>query len=223
MVARRIHTLLLLLAGSVSIAGCAYDDYGYGGVSVGAGSGYYDPYDDYAGYGGGYGWYDGYYYPGNGYYIYDRDGRRHRWNDSQRRYWEGRRHARRDDRNDRPGRWQGRGDRDSDNARPGRGNGQWDRGYTQEQRDAWRANRGSPDQGVKPGRNNRWGGNPYSQPRERWQGTRPADRSGQPGARARPDRPALSTPRPNREPRSNGRGGGRQSREEGAHRNERPD
>ena len=74
------------LAGALALGGCAYDDgYGYGGVSVGSGyyggGGYYDPY-----YGPGYyqpglysGWYDGFYYPGSGYYVYDRGGRRSRW------------------------------------------------------------------------------------------------------------------------------------------------
>src|SRR3546814_8244907 len=68
------------LAGVLALSGCyGYDDgYGYGGVSVGSGyygSSYYDPY-----YGGNYGWYNGYYYPGAGYYVYDRGGKRHRWN-----------------------------------------------------------------------------------------------------------------------------------------------
>src|SRR3546814_1750331 len=41
------------------------------------------------------GWYDGYYYPGSGYYVYNRSGHRQRWSEGQRRYWEGRREARR--------------------------------------------------------------------------------------------------------------------------------
>lgn len=83
------------LAGVIALGGCGYDDGYYGGMSVG--TGYYGGgyYDDYWGPGyyrpGYYGWYDGYYYPGSGYYIYDRAGRRHRWNDGQRRYWESRR------------------------------------------------------------------------------------------------------------------------------------
>ena len=90
------------LAGAFALGGCAYDDGYYGGVSVGTGyygGGYYDDY-----WGPGYyrpglysGWYDGFYYPGSGYYVYDRRGSRHRWNDGQRRYWEGRREARRGD------------------------------------------------------------------------------------------------------------------------------
>ena len=82
------------LVGVIALGGCGYDDGYYGGVSVG--SGYYGGgyYDDYWGRGyqpSYYGWYDGFYYPGSGYYVYDRGGRRHRWNDGHRRYWEGRR------------------------------------------------------------------------------------------------------------------------------------
>lgn len=135
------------LAGALALGGCAYDDgYGYGGVSVGtgyyAGGGYYDDY----GYGpGGYGgWYNGFYYPGSGYYIYDRGGTRHRWDDGQRRYWEGRRQARGYDGrggNGRPGGWnngQGRPQwRDGDrgqwqgNRGEGRGDGRGGRGQWQ--------------------------------------------------------------------------------------------
>jgi|GEM_PF-881643 len=79
-----------LLGATVALTGCAYDDYGYGGMSVGYGyPGYYDawgPYD-YAPFG----WYDGYYYPGSGYWMYNREGRRFRWSDRQRDYWEHRR------------------------------------------------------------------------------------------------------------------------------------
>ena len=130
------------LAGAVALGGCAYDDGYYGGVSVG--SGYYGGgyYDDYYGpgyygsgyYGPGYGWYGDYYYPGSGYYVFDRGGRRHRWNDDQRRYWEGRRNERgdhwrgslarpqdgrlyRDGRPVRDGRWRGR-DRNDATAVP---------------------------------------------------------------------------------------------------------
>ncbi|EZP74375.1 hypothetical protein BV96_00463 [Sphingomonas paucimobilis] len=109
------------LAGALALGGCAYDDGYYGGVSVG--SGYYGGgyYDDYWGPGyyspGSYGgWYNGYYYPGSGYYVYDRGGRRHRWNDGQRRYWENYRQARREDggrrwRDGQQRQWQG--DRDA--------------------------------------------------------------------------------------------------------------
>lgn len=80
----RIPAALFAATAALGLSGCVTDDYGYGGVNIGYGSGYYDSYPYY-------GWHDNYYYPGTGYYIYDRDGRRHRWNDGQRRYWEGRR------------------------------------------------------------------------------------------------------------------------------------
>lgn len=163
------------LAGAVALGGCAYDDgYGYGGVSVGTGyygGGYYDNWGPSyygAGYGGYpyYGWYDGFYYPGTGYYVYDRGGHRHRWNDGQRRYWEGRR----------------------DHWRGGEGN-RW-RG-----RDNWsgwrgRDNDGRPDRPGRPGWSDRDGrpGNWANRPtrpdgaggdRGRWRG---GDRMGQPPA-----------------------------------------
>lgn len=106
------------------------DGYGYSGVQVGYGTGgYYDDGYGYgAPYGGGYGyggypsyfgWAGDYYYPGTGIYVYDQYRRPYRWNDSQRRYWEGRRNAWRGDRNFRndwngfnrnDGRWQGNRD-----------------------------------------------------------------------------------------------------------------
>jgi hypothetical protein len=96
------------LGSLLTLGGCYEDGYGYGGVSAGYGyPGYYgygDPYDSY-----GYGWYDGFYYPGSGYYIYDRGGHRHRWDDHHRRYWEGRRdHAGNRDGQRRDGNWDGR-------------------------------------------------------------------------------------------------------------------
>lgn len=128
------------LASAFALGGCAYDDYGYGGVSVGtgyyAGNGYYD---DYGGYGpGGYGgWYNNFYYPGSGYYIYDRGGSRHRWDDGQRRYWESRRQARGND-----GRGEGRpGNWNNGQGRPGNDRGQW-RGNNQN---------GRPDRGQWQG------------------------------------------------------------------------
>lgn len=101
----RLRNVALIAAASLGLTACAYDDgYGYGGVSMGWGNGYGgygDPYYGdygygYGGYGGYgypsyYGWYSGFYYPGSGYWVYDRGGHRHRWNDHQRRYWEGRR------------------------------------------------------------------------------------------------------------------------------------
>jgi hypothetical protein len=99
------------LAGAATLAlgGCYDDGYGYGGVSVGAGSVYgggygYDPYYDGYGYGGypAYGWFDGFYYPGNGYYVYDRGGRRFQMRDRDRQHWQG------GGRNGQAGNWRGR-------------------------------------------------------------------------------------------------------------------
>lgn len=108
---RRASRIALLTLGAVSLSACAYGvgDYGgYGGVSVGVGSGGYaggyDPYcDAYSawdsfygcdagygfgqiGYGGGY--WDNFYYPGYGTWLYDRPGgRRFAMQDRHRRYW----------------------------------------------------------------------------------------------------------------------------------------
>ena len=78
----------LALAAGLSLSACATDGYGSGGVSVGYSD--WDPY--YGGFSGDpyWGWYGDYYYPGTGYYVYDRHNRRHRWNDAQRGYWQGR-------------------------------------------------------------------------------------------------------------------------------------
>lgn len=84
--------LSLAAAALVSLGGlsaCA-DDYGYSGVSVGYGASAWDPY--YGGYRADpyWGWYGDYYYPGSGYYVYDRQNVRHRWNPEQRGYWQSR-------------------------------------------------------------------------------------------------------------------------------------
>ena len=79
---------------AVGLGACA-GPFGYGGVSVGFGNGYYDPYySAYSPYGYAdpyWGWYDGYYYPGTGYYVYDSWRRPYVWSDSQRAYWSDRR------------------------------------------------------------------------------------------------------------------------------------
>jgi hypothetical protein len=71
----------LVAVAALAVTGCTSNGYnhryGYAGLSYG----YASPY---------YGWYDDYYYPGSGYYVYERSGARHRWNDSQRHYWESR-------------------------------------------------------------------------------------------------------------------------------------
>ena len=92
----KLSMIALGAASIVALSGCVDDGYGYSGLSVGYGSpgyygqGYYSDFYDGA-YGSPYyGWYNGYYYPGTGYYVYDRDRRPMRWNDSQRRYWQNR-------------------------------------------------------------------------------------------------------------------------------------
>jgi hypothetical protein len=79
-----IRAAIIAATAAFGLSGCATDNFGYGGLSAGYGNGYYsgNPYS---------GWYDDFYYPGSGYYVYDRGGRRHSWNNNQRRYWEGRR------------------------------------------------------------------------------------------------------------------------------------
>jgi hypothetical protein len=124
---KKLAGIGLALASALTLSGCYDDGYGYGGASVGYGSGGYYGYDDYAyGYPGYYGWYDGFYYPGSGYWLYDRGGKRHRWNDQQRRHWEGRREAwrNRDHSQDRAGNWQGRPRDGSWQGRPRDGNWQ---------------------------------------------------------------------------------------------------
>jgi hypothetical protein len=143
----RLRSILILAAAGLGLSACAYDGYGYGGFSAGYGGGYCDPYyyDCYSGYGGGYaydpwyGWYGDYYYPGIGFYVFDRSGRRHRWNDDHRRYWEGRR-----------GRWQGRDWNDRrwerwDNYRGDRDGRSGDRSGWRDrsQRQDWNENQGS--------------------------------------------------------------------------------
>jgi hypothetical protein len=105
MYASRLRIAALAAVAAAGLAACT-TPYGYGGVSMGVGNGYYG--SSYGGYGYGYpdygyggygypasgygyapysGWYNDFYYPGTGYYVYDRDHHRHRWTDDQRRYW----------------------------------------------------------------------------------------------------------------------------------------
>lgn len=113
MVLKRFGVGALLVGLGLAAAGCT-DGYGYTGLDVGYANPYYG-YGDYAaypGYGGyGFGWYGDYYYPGTGIYVYDRFRRPYRWNDNQRRYWEGRRGGYRGD---------GRGNWDGFAGREGR-------------------------------------------------------------------------------------------------------
>jgi hypothetical protein len=205
----RLARPALLLAATAALGACtAHDGFGYSGVSVGysSGGGYYphrySPYSYY-------GWYDGFYYPGAGYYMYDSYGRRHRWSDRHRQYWEGRRDGRRDHsenwdgyRRDRDGRyhdgnrdgnrgdysrgrdgdrgdWQRRGDGDNRGDRNERGN--WQRGDGN--------NRG--DRGNWQRRGNRGGE------------TAGARQSAPPAARPRPER--SETPRATRPEARGGR------------------
>lgn len=159
------------------------DGYGYSGVGLGYGSGYYadpyysDPYYGGAPYGVGlgstFGWYGDFYYPGTGVYVYDRYRRPRRWNNAQRRYWQGR-----------PG-WNRSGGRpdwggfNRDNVRPGQPNWQPGRpGYG----DGVRFNRPRP-----PGAN---------------QGRPRPDGVGRPGYNRGPgyNRPQGSTPGAGRRP-----------------------
>src|SRR5436190_6005956 len=95
-----LRAAAVALSAAAGLSACP-TPYGYVGVSMGVGNGYYD--SSYGGYGYGYpgygygspasygyspyGWYDNYYYPGTGYYVYDTYRRPHRWTDAQRRYW----------------------------------------------------------------------------------------------------------------------------------------
>lgn len=99
----RIRNLAVLVAAPVLLAGCMYNPYGSDGGDYGYDDGYYG--NGGGGYYGaasvGHGWYDNYYYPGNGYYVYDRAGARHRMRDQDRRHWLERREARAERRDDR--------------------------------------------------------------------------------------------------------------------------
>ena len=84
---RMLKAAGLALGLGLGTAACT-DGYGYSGVSVGIGPGYYDGYAP--GYASYYGWYGDYYYPGSGVYVYDRYRRPFRWNSNQQRFWQGR-------------------------------------------------------------------------------------------------------------------------------------
>ena len=123
----RLARPALLLAATAALGACStYGGFGGTSVSVGYGNGGYYPYR-YSPYSY-YGWYDGYYYPGAGYYIYDSYGRRHRWSDRHRHYWEGRRDGRRNGGEN----WDGyRRDRDGRYHDGGRDGNRGDRGNWQ--------------------------------------------------------------------------------------------
>ncbi len=107
----RVKSLLriaALAASTAGLGGCAtlYDDYYDNSYYDTAYSDYtcdpYSPFDNYYdcdsrlgfynfGYSGG--WYNNLFYPGYGFYIFDRGGRRYDMDNNHRRYWGGRRHA----------------------------------------------------------------------------------------------------------------------------------
>ena len=100
-----LRTASIALFAGLALGGCGYGYGGLGGgvLSVGYGSGYGSYGGDYYGaYSGNpyWGWNSDYYYPGNGYYVYDRNRQAHRWSSSQQRYW-----------TDRHSYWRSRGDR----------------------------------------------------------------------------------------------------------------
>ena len=179
----RLRSALLILASAASLTACSsyYDDYGYGGVSVGFGTGYYNGgLYGHGYYGGGYydpwfdpywsfyssypywGWYNGFYYPGTGVFVYDHWRRRHHWDDDHRSHWtERRRH------------WEGRGGRTS--------RGEW--------RENWRDFSDSGDWQGRGGRRGDWRGNGgdgrMAGERGEWRGPR-GDRGGGRGFRQGP-------------------------------------
>lgn len=95
MFGRQVKIAGIAIVAALGLSACSDYGYGYGGVNMGYGASYYDdPYYAGGGFGNPYwGWYDNFYYPGTGYYVYDRYRRPHRWTDTHRRYWEGRRYA----------------------------------------------------------------------------------------------------------------------------------
>lgn len=125
--ARLAVRIAALGAATLGLSACYYDagvglgyyDDGYGYYDDSYGCDPYGPFDSYydcdyrggfynIGYGGG--WYQDYWYPGYGYFVFDRGGRRHNMHDHHRRYWAAKRHEwyrahhRRDDHGGRDGR-----------------------------------------------------------------------------------------------------------------------
>lgn len=189
---RSLRLPALLLASTLGLSACAYDDgygYGYGGAHAGY-DGYCDPYwdDCYGGHGGygygdnWYGWYDDYYYPGWGIYIYDQWRRPYRWSDDHRRYWETRRH-RFGDRNWNDRRWERWDGWDRGDRREWRRDRRWHerdgdrRRWRDRRRGDWQGNAGPATAGGEPAprgsgevmtRESRrdWSGTPTAAPRD---------------------------------------------------------
>ena len=179
MITKRIGGLCAALGMALGLTACV-DEYGYGGLSAGYGSGgYYG--DSYDGYGGGgygysssYGWYGDYYYPGTGIYVYDQYRRPYRWNDNQRRYW---------------------ADRQRYRGRDGNGQGSWN-GF--DRRDGYRQGSDRRDGDRRDG--DRWRGRGYDG--HQWN----RDRNGyEPGTPQVQGNPGTQTPLA---PRQDYRGGG---------------
>ncbi|WP_181814806.1 peptidase [Sphingomonas aracearum] len=213
-------------AAALGLSGC--DDYAYGGGSVavgygapGYGYGYVDPYYDGYGYGygalgGSYGWYNDFYYPGSGVYVYDRNRRPFRWNDGQRRYWEGRRgNGYRGQpnwggfyRNDRPGYGRPGQGRPDLNGRPGYGRpGQGRPDF--DGRPGYQGRPGNGQDGRWNGNRGTWRGNRGDRPAGGWQGRPSQPSAGAPAPQAPAATTAPSQGRPFRWGGSQGRGGGR--------------
>ena len=201
----RLARPALLLAATAALGACtAYDGFGYGGVSVGVSSGGYYPhrYSPYSYYG----WYDGFYYPGAGYYIYDDYGRRHRWSDRHRHYWEGRRDGRRDHgenwdgyRRDRDGRYHD-GNRDGNRGDYSRGRDGDGRDWQRRDRDGredrgnWQRRDGDNNRGDRGNWQRRGDGDNRG---DRSNGQRRGNRDGA-TAGARPSAPPVARPQPQR-------------------------
>jgi hypothetical protein len=77
----RLIILAALSAAALPLGACATGGYGHGRPGYAYDAAWGDPF---------WGWYGDYYYPGTGFYVYNVHHRRIRWNDDQRRYWEGR-------------------------------------------------------------------------------------------------------------------------------------
>ena len=210
-----------------ALSACSYGfGTGYSNSYYGDGYGYnngyscdpYSPFDDYyscdssygfgnIGFGGG--WYDNFYYPGSGYYIFDRGGRRYQMQNSQRRYWAHRR-AEWGVRNGKRGDYQGRDqrNRNGDGIRGNRG-GNWQQRDEIERRER-RYNNGTltpAQQAERDGRRQeRRGNNPDRRPDG---AVRRTPNDGQ-NARGRQGRRGDANTAPSRRPQIQGRPSGAQ-------------
>ncbi len=195
--AKLIMRIAALGAATMGLSACYYDggvglgyyDDGYNYYDDGYGCDPYSPFDNYydcdyrggfynIGYGGG--WYQDYWYPGYGFYIFDRGGRRHNMYDHHRRYWAGQRYQwYRQHRGNRGG-GHGWNHRDGD-RRDGWREGDHRRRDGDGRRDRWRdgnhgANPGNAPNAADPNgslwgqRSNRRNGEGRGDRRRNWQG-----------------------------------------------------